>query len=424
MTIDVKELLTPHKELSKDEITAKVKSGEIVVPPKGEERDEFFKLASMSPEDREKEFQPAEPAEEDKGGEGDAPPEKQWYEELGHDSAEKAVEAHTGLADLNNRLQATIDSLNTKEGKRGTQLKDLRAEVEKLRTERDELSKKANPPPTRPERPKRPNPKDFEEGRIDEKYFEAMDQYETKREEYDEAIEYYLSETTNRSIEEVKAALEKQPEPAVDDDREDLSEPWKNFWDTLDGFQKKYDLTTSIPARQISDNLIRMGKGDAAAKQFIATVPKADMDKYAKVEKVALAAYAIDDTNGPRLKYAKFDTVLTDHDFIGEGKLIDTVKQSKLTPEEEQALREEQQRKTDGSVNPPPADKLAQQDRQPGATATREEIKKKYNDLLTEYQIALNSGGHQQKAFEQSEKFTEMAELRVKAGFKPMSGLR
>jgi hypothetical protein len=420
MTTNVKDMLAPHKQLTQKEITEKVKSGEIVPPKDKAEREEFFRLSTLSPVDREKEFLPDAPAEDQgKDEQGGTPPAKQWWEELGYESAEKAMESHRTLVDLTNRHQATIDGLNAKEGKRGERLKTLEQELEQLRKERDEFEKKANPPPTRPERPKRPNPKDYPDGWVDEKYLQDKEEYELQRDEYDEKLEKYLSETTNRTIDEIRTEVKKVEPKVKEEQPTELSAPWKSFWEKMASVQGEYDLKTSIPAQQISDNLVRASKGDVDAKKFIQAIPKADLDNYAKLEKVAKAAYVFTDT-GPELKYSRFETVFVDHDFIGEGKLINNVKPSSLTTEEEKRLMEEQQRKTDGTASPLPAEKLSQQDQQLGATATKAEIEKRYRDLLTEYQIALNAGGYQQKAFEDSQKYTEMADLRVKLGMKPI----
>jgi hypothetical protein len=423
-----KEALVSVKDLTKEEVVAKMRSGELIPPKKGAERDEFFKFIDMSKEQREahlsgdKPANPPAPAVPPKE-EGKEPPKeppkeapKEMWEEMGYESKEKAVEAHRSLVDLNNRLQATLDSLNAKEGKRGSEMKRLTEERDKILKEMDELKKASAPKIEKPVKPVIPNPKNFENGAFDEKYLEAYAKWETDMDIFTDKQATWLAEETTKRV------LEKMPKP----DNHDHAEPsgdseWNKFFDTdIPEFQKRMNLVTSVPVRRISDAYITLDPKSAATPQeravaqaFLKTVSQGDLDTYGKVKQAIDVAYDFE-SGIPHSRYKTIEGALYDNGMIGEGKMFNVVRPVQLSAEDERAARERARLEKGKSESAIPASQAAAGDKKLSEAQSPDEDKTRYRTLTGMYNTAMNEGSAQQQRFEQSAEYQEWMTLRKK----------
>lgn len=421
-----KEALVQVKDLTKEELRDKIRSGEVTPPKKGPERDEFFKFIDMSKEQRETYLTgtepPKSPEEPPKEPQKEDPPKpaeslkEPWWKEMGYEDDEKAKEAHKNLLDLTTRLQTTVDKLNASEGRRGNELKRLSEERAALEKEIEELRKSSAPKIEKPTKPVRPKVADYENGALDEKYIADKEKYDEDMEVYLEKNAEYIRAETKREI------LETVPKPqkVVEAPKTDET-AWNKFFDKdIPEFQKRFNLVTTVPVRQISDsyniadpNSKATPQERATAQAFLKSVPKADLDVYAKVKTAVEVAYDFD-SGTPQSRYKSIEGALFDNGLIGEGKPFNVVKPVQLSEEEERSAREQARQKNDKVESTIPSSSLAGGDPKLSDSQNPEEEKRKYKDLLGLYNVALNSGKDAQTRFEQSQEYAEMLTLRKK----------
>jgi hypothetical protein len=443
------EALQKIKDFSDKEITEKMRSGEIVPPKRGtQEREVFNRFLAMKKEEREKflsESQsPAPPSPPKEGGEKKdeipvtppappvvpvpptppEPPKKAWYEELGYENEDKAKESHKKILELNNQLQAIIDSLNSKEGKRGDQIKALTEERERLLKELGELRKSSQPVVEKPKRPKRPNPKEYENGMLDEKYVEAVEHYETEIEAYIEKSNEFLKESLKREISET---LPKQTPQVIVEPQNDDGALWDKLFDKdIPEFQKRYSLDTTVPIRRISDSFNVVDPKSKATPQeraiaqaFLDSVPKKDIDAYHKVRQAVEIAY--DFSSGvPISRYRSIEGALYDYELIGEGKAFNVVRPVQLSAEEERSARERARLKNEKDVSAIPAFNLAGSDKKLSEYRTDDEKKARLQELLKLYNSAMSEGTAATKRFEQSQEYQELNKMRAEVFNRPL----
>jgi hypothetical protein len=426
-----KEDLQKVKEMSKEDVIAKMRSGEIVPPAKGKDRDEFLSFVGMSKEEREKILNqeqnpsdtkveegapvvpPAAAAEDKKAPE---PPKDQWWKVLGYESEEKAAEAHKVLVETAARQQSIIDSLNAKEGKRGQDLKRLRDENEKLIKDMEVAKAASAPKIEKPQRPKRPDPKQFEDGALDEKYTAAFAQYEVDLDAYEQKNEVYLTETITRKA----APPVVPPAPVID------NAPWEKLWNNdIPEFQKQHGLVTTVSIKQISDayhaahpsNANNNAAEKASANAFLKTVPPADLAAFEKVKDAVDVAY--DFSSGvPEPKYKTIAGALFDNGLIGEGKPFNTVVPVRMTAAEEAAARERERQKNQGSATPPPTAAMASGDKNVGDMASVDQKTDRLKMLTQSYNVALNKGVKATEQFESSPEYQEYLNLGRELGYR------
>jgi hypothetical protein len=432
-----KEALEAIKNLTKEELLTKMKTEENFVPRDKAERQEFIEFINKTPEDREKYLagiqDPKPESKEPKGEPADPkpvvqpvpesskvdlpPPPADLLKELGYEDTQKAIEAHRTLLSLNERLQKTVDSLNAREGKRGSELKVLKEREAALLAE-IETFKKANPEAGAkgPERPKRPNPKDFPDGRFDEKYADELDKYELAMETYESEKDAFIR---RQAVEEAKKVL--TPPQAVTAEPFDASSQtlWDGFYNQdIPDFQKRMSLETTVPIRRISDNYNTIhdtrstADQRAVAEAFVASLPATDRENYKKVKTAVETAYNFS-TGVPVPKYRKIETALEDYDLVGEGKLFNSVKPTRLSAAEENAAREAARLKSEAAASAPPASSSAAGDKNLSSTHGPEQKQDRLKELLTAYNKVVTKGNQSQIAkFEQSPEFKEYLTLR------------
>jgi len=453
----LKKSLQPIKGLTKQEIIAKMQSGEFIPPSRDQEQDraEFFSFVGMSAEERDKYLagdeppkptaggqegkpeepppspegtpsgeppaaaaEPPKPAETPAGGE---PPKHNdpWFKELGHESEEKAKEAYRNLLVVSSNLQDQINNLNAKEGKRGQELRRLKEENDAL------LKKLGAAAPSaelkRPVRPKRPNPAEFENGSFDEKYIEAVNKFDSDLTVYEEQLESYQQETVSRTVaERLKQVAPSPTEP----------DKWEKMFNVdIPTFQKKYKLETTVPVRQISDNYSIISPSNttatpqekAIAKAFIEGLPQTDLDNYLMVRAAVEKVY--DFTSGmPESAYRTIEGGLADIGMLDQyiprtQPQPQSPKPVPLSKAEEEEARRSEREKNGSSATPIPGSGLASGDSQITKPQGVDEQKEEYRSLLSEYNRALQSP-KTRLAFEQTDKFRRLVKLKTDLGIK------
>lgn len=435
MNEKTREVYTQIKDLSKEEIIKKMQTEPGFVPPKGQDRDEFMRFIAMSSDERTAFLKPdgtTDTSANEQGSAGGRIPTDEagagsvanagetgsdWWKELGYDSEEKAKEAHKNLLDLTTNLKGTVDRLNANEGKRGSELKALREQNEALLSENSKLKETVKPKIEKPQKPKRPNPKDYGEDGV---FSEA---YQADRDRYDDEMESYLENLAafNRAEVEKKVdATEEKLTKTVQSTRVETqqADEWdKLFNSDIPEFQKKFNLNTITPIRQISDCYVTINNPNATQEQktsaqvFLKSLPKTDLDNYEKVEKAVKLKYSLD-SGIPVPRYRTFEGALIDAQLLGPGKEFNNIQPSSLTPEEEIRIREEQRKKADQAVSSIPASNLANQDTQISQANTVEEKTKRLKELNLKYNVALNGGQKAKDDFERSQDYQDYIKLR------------
>ena len=414
------------KGLSKEDIIAKMSSGEIVPPAKGSpERDEFMKFVSMNPEEREKSFTETTdgtPAGSDNNdaGKGPEPEVKPWWVEDGFTDEKSAVTATRELRNLNSALQNSIDQLNAKEGKRGQETKRLREDVERLTRERDDLLEKNKTAKKELVKPTKPNPNDYEDGRLDERFQEDMDKYFQDMEEYNHGfVTTKIEETTSQFTSKINELDSKiRSAPAQSSEMHPLERVFKS---ELPDFQKKFGLEMSISAWDMNNLAHELKSSDpvikARAEQKKKTLSPADYEKWSKVVTALNSSYDFSEGEPVSKGYKSFEGALFDQGLLDGFK---SVTPTRLSPEEEKRLFEQKKNEQQGSIAVPPAAGSASQDQLPTGELTREEKTKRLRDLNTKYQLVINKAG--QQAFEASQEYQEYLRLRTELYGAPRRG--
>ena len=428
--------LLQYKDLTKEEALAQMKSGKLTPPKDRQERSDFLKLLDMDKAKRE-EFladvmpapvvipvadlkgavQPsASPELKEKKEETPIPVEqkKEWWKELGYESETKALEAHKTLRELTEKQQTTLDGINAKEGKRGQELQRLLKENERLLAEMGKL-KPAPAKVEKPVRPKKPDPTKFENGAFDEKYTVELTKYEQAMDQYNDQFESWVHADAVAKAKSVMTELV----PSASSQQPSNDAPWNSlFQNDIPEFQKRHNLVTTVPVKRISDSLIAADpdtksspQEKALAKAFLDSVPKTDMDNYYKVKQAVEIAY--DFSSGvPISKYKTIEGALFDNDLIGDGKQFNVVKPVHLSAAEETAARERARQQTEQTATTVPASAMAGADPQLSKAQSPDEKKKRYRDLLSQYNLALIAGKEASSKWEKTEAFKEMVTLR------------
>jgi hypothetical protein len=414
--------------LSQQEITEKIKKGELALPPQSD-RSEFFTFVAKSPEERAKEISgetgqsgaPAAPAassDSGKGGEGSTvqPPASSdedpwWKKELGYDSEEKLKETHKSLLETTQRLQTQIDQLNATGGKKGQELKQHKEHIAKLESELAGLRKK--PEITEPVRPKKPRVADYEDGALDEKYIkdteawdDAMIEYESKRKLFDD----HKQTVTIEGFEEKIRSTQKSEPSGVG--------AMDTFFNVdVPDFQKRFGLETTVSVRYMNDLVMKSQSKDPAevakANKLISELPPSDVQRYNLVNQAMAVAYEGLQEGTPKLKYRTIESALFDNDMLGDGKAFNKIKQSQLSPEDEKAMFEKKRKENEQSVGALPAAGATSRDVPPASGQTIDEKKKRLKDLVDVYNLALNRGTIAKNQFEKTPEYEEYKKLRA-----------
>lgn len=441
------------KELKTDEIVAKMHAGEIVPPPKGEERDKFLQFAKEAPGSDfrtsllapKSDFSsaPAAPAE------GAAPVEKKeearpvetvppasptpaegekksWWADLGYATEQEAQRAHQEQRELVREQKALLDRYNAERGTIGQKAKALEDRLKQLEEERKSIK-----PPTEKtsfslKRPKPPKPSDFSDGLADDGYQKALDKYSDEMDAYEEEFVKHnakLSEeleslkALKSNVSEMDQFMRQSTQQTQQNARQ---QAWSVVWDTATKLNDTYGLGMTISAKEISDAYLVLGDGNASvdqkaqAQRFVNTLSEKDRQGYEATKKVIETFYDFG-TGSPVQKLKRVESAIID---AGLDDLLKPKTSSALTQAEEKALRDKKIADEKATVSAPSSSALASSDNPLTGFQTNDEKKARFKVLAEEYAAAANAGEYQAKAFETSPKFKEYRDLRLAMGMK------
>lgn len=421
LTNEVKESL---KGLKKEEIIKKISSGEMIAPTDKTDKQEFLRLASMPPEERDLALLPTEnnTGNSSTGSDTNDPSKsvagtgskKAWWEEDGFENEDKALENVREIRRTNAVLQETVNNVNAKEGKRGQELKSLREKVETLAREREELLKKAEKVVQEPVKPKRPLPKDYEDGLMDERYNDDLIKYEEEFDAYSSAkINFEVNAKVgdvNTRIQQVHQEVEQKLNSSAQGGQGDPLE--KIFKEDVSSFQKKFGLEMSVDAWTINQALLNQNSTDpvvkARAEQFVQGITPADKAKWGKITKALNSAYDFGG-DAPVARYRSIEGALYDQGLLDDYKATTSVG---LTIEQEKAARELRQKQNGGTISVPSAASAANNDSLNTGTSTQKEDEARLKTIVTNYNLALSRG--KKTEFEASPEYQEYLGLRLK----------
>lgn len=400
------------KDLDAKAISAKISSGEIAVPAKGKDRDEFLRFSSMAPGSKERdEFiekataKPAAPAKKpdaaasSKEGVTDTPPEKpaapperkpqgkegassNLDEFFGYGTKEGLYEAHKTLIEKSADLKTQIDKLNESGGKLGRKNQDLEKQLADVNTKLTEMgsqpapgkSKEKEPgkPASNLKIPEPPNPEDFPTGAFD-------DDYQAKVAQYNKDVSKYMKDLADENARlngliethstEIKSTRDFQTESTNKTVEQKKSEAWSALWSEVERFQKERGMTTTIPIDKINKAVI------ANDETTLKALSPKDMKIFEKM-KVYCETFADFSGGYPAPRYNTFTEMAKANADIW-GPLAGGTGAG--TTNEEKAAIEAKRKQNDESVSAPsgsylgkPDDKLTNQSREASVTRLQE----------------------------------------------------
>ena len=431
MSIDYREI----KDLSQEEITKKIGLEELAPPPKGLERDKFFRFVSLSSDEREKfisdlEATPQapetseEPKEELKDDAVELEPVKEEVEpepyvikELGFSDLSELAESVKAMRKAQDGQKRLIDKYNAERGTWGNRNKKLEEENKRM-AEELELIKKSAKKQEPTERPVRPDPNSFQDGIYDDAYEAAVKEYDQKIDSWAQTVR----SPDNSEIERLKAEIEKLKSVTIEskqtEEQRTRSAAWEGFWsEDIPGFQDKFGLKTSAPIKTISDHYAIIEDGNTTqeqkdyARQYINSLPARDRMNYAKVSKAVERMYQFSDV--PRRKYNKWETMIADNDLTKEYNKTNDVP---LTKDEERELSEQQLQQEMTTATVPDAHRMGSNDGKMNENLVGDDVIKRFTDLNNEYGQAVDSGRLASENWLRSPKAKEYISLRRKMG--------
>jgi len=462
MTIDYEAI----KDLKTDDITAKISSGEIEVPTDQTERNKFWEYASSDPDsdirrsvlesnpDRgassegpvsedPDDAETPDPEGGETGGESEAPAESEGeasgpvWKQYGYESETEALEKLGDLHSHINDLQQIVDKQNATRGKLGQKAKKMEEQLEATQKRLEELEKNAGKSKTpafeMPEMPDLPNPSDYDDGEDDDAYIFAMGNYRKDVQSYRQKAAEFQKSLVDRmasleqtvtgiapTVEKTREYMESSAQTEAERENESA---WNIMWEKdIPTFQKEFGVRTSIPVRRISDANGVIAKQDSysptevsAAQTLLRGLSKADQEAYSKIVRMTEAYY--DFSNGrPEPKYRTPRGALVDNNLMG---LFPADRPARPTIDEERQHQENLVKRSEAPTGIPP-EHLASGDSLNAGPETTEVLVQRFQDLQTEYNVAIDRGMSATKAFEQSPKFKEYSDLRQKLTGRPL----
>jgi len=428
------------KQLSKEEILAKMKAGELIPPPPGPDRKEFQEFAGKSPEERDawlksragKTPDPAPSSSPDgAGGEAntqgkaeDAPVKdsskpQTWWEKRGYSTEEEATAAIDNLREFASKQKENFDRLNADRGKLGSRLKDLESELVELRKLKKPAEKRSI---ARPERPKRPKVSEFDDGALDPKYHEAIEAYEESLGNYEVALEEYLLSAKSKDP-EIESRLKRFEETIESTNQSKVQRQvelgYEEMWTEARQAQKEFGLHTSNDLKQINEVALVLDPARAslydesektAAKKLWSSFPEADRKAFKAMTEILAAQY---DFSGsvPTKRFKSRDAALIEAGLSEKYKKRKPT-ESGLTPEEIAAQQEAKRRQNDQYVSTPPSSSLQSGD--PIGPGAGSGDKERLLALGKKYLEATKAGAKYAEAFESGPEFKEYINLRKK----------
>lgn len=420
-------------KLTGEEITLKMKNGEIAVPPKGKDRIEFLEFTSKTPEEREAWIKsrtgspdPEPPVKKEDGSEvvpdskvENTPVKKEddkpqtWWEKRGYSTEDEATTAIDSLRDFASKQKENFDRLNADRGKLGKKLIDLEKEVSELRSKKPEERKDTS----RPVRPKRPKASEFDDGVLDPKYHEALGNYEDQLSSYEVGLETYLLSAKPDIENRLKKFEETIQSNETEKAKSHVDTAFDEMWKEARTAQEEFGLKTSRDLKEINEVAIVLDpkranmytdQERADADKLWKSYPEADRKAFVSMIEVISAQY--DFSDGPPVKrFKNRDAALIEAGLIDKYKRKAT---TGLTPEEIAAQVERKRKSEEGFVSTPSASSMQSGDAL-GLPAGTDD-KGRLMVLLKQYSEAVKAGSANAKAFEERPEFKELVNLRKK----------
>jgi len=359
------------------ELLTKIRDGDIVVP-KTESREDFLKFASQDEAERKefiKSIKPASSVGEGAEGTGDIipplPGEKKT-DESGKEIPPSGYKPDAGTPDsiekshqeLLTQLSVTSKELRdhrTAAGRLGKELKTANQTLTEARAEIENLKKASIPSPKdAPEMPEMPDPDDFTEGVMDDKYREAQSEHHKKMKVFYKDLAAYQNSTMPEWASKLTTQFDKIGQTAEEARSlaqttaqatavNETDKAWGGMWDYIKSMQKTLNLPTSIDINVINDNQtiinsVEKGLKDTEGKPFysqtevdaaravIKGLPETEYANYGKVVQMINQLYLFDTPDGlPQKKYADLPEDLAYQAAIRNAGLGNDVKALKET---------------------------------------------------------------------------------------------
>lgn len=375
--MSLKDTLVEIKDLSRDDILAKMRSGDLDVPREAGDREEFTKFVAMDSEQRDGylsgiDSPDGEPKGEDEQASGGdvkdvpEPPveqpdppeegsqsateeeEEEGDDFLGYGSKEALADAHKSIMSRVGELQRQIDKINSSSGKLGRRNKDLEDEVKRLTGELDRLGKGGETDEghssSQTAFPEPPDPEKYDSGVFDDDYQQAMSKYQREvnaimRKQHEEL------HGLRGTIEELNTGVKKASEFVETTESQTREQAWGSFWDHIHQFQAKNNLSTSIPIEEINRAVLERNRA------VLDHLPKSDVEKYNKIRPLA-NEFADFSQGKPKLRYESVDSMVQAN-AERWGAFAPKPPTNGLTPEEDAALREKKRKQQEGNAEVP-----------------------------------------------------------------------
>lgn len=432
---DIKVDYSKIADLSKAEITEKIRSGEIPTPPRGEEREKLLSFAAAEPgSDNRNKFLSEIPAEQpdDQGGatpgdepkpdSGNAdlpgPPAKkpeipaqsadtddEW---LGYGNRESLIDGHKSLKQSVDALQKQVKDLRGSGGKLGRKVKDLETQLEERQKDLEEARKRLTD--TKPteldgdtggkEKPKRPDPGQFEDGEADPGYYEAMEKYNAERDTYIESMENRVSslfstvEQLEGKLQNVETKASKAHEFVSEEtetrNQSQVLQGFDSMWDETRAFQKELGLNTSTDIRVINENWLAANNRNAtdterkAAESYLKSLPQKDVEAFKRLAPVVNSMF--DFSGGvPQKRYNSWQACLWDTQ-TADGKPMaelfsDAVRPTNQPTPQQKAAMQRQREEQSGAARAMSAADYGSGDKGLNAPSGREEKLQRLKEL-------------------------------------------
>lgn len=464
--------------LTQADLAAKIRTGELIVDKS--DREEFYKFAAFAPgsEGRKKFVEGAPASNADAPGappadsgndqpgdqpndqpppndapQSDAPPADNTpppdsdnptdtLETLGYKSEAEAVQGLKTLRGLVESQQGQLDRFNGERGQLGRTVKKLKDQLATTNKMIEELRKsppagqQGGEPLKRPERPRRPNPKDFDDGAYGEEFQAAQADYDAKMVEYETSMDEYLANfkpkwaqdlegRLNTASERADKAFEFAENTSQNENQNAHAKAWNDLWSkAVPELQKEFNLGTTMNVKAINNAASVFQNPNATqadktnAKAYWDALTDADKANYQRITKAIHARYRFDE-GVPIAKYRTWPGALTD---AGLQKEFSDLKKAGLTPEEEARLRKERETQNQQSATVPPGSSMPRGDDRP-TDSDPDNVKQEFAALTQEYHAAVKGGPKSQAGWERSPKFRRYVELRKKFNLRTSSSM-
>lgn len=350
--------------LSQKEIASKVKTGELSIPDKGADRDEFQKFVAMSVEERKAMLNGSSGDGSGDTGASSTPPTPPAPEPrtgastdefFGYPSKEAMLEAHKQLIEKQTELRKEVDKLNASGGKLGRKNQDLESELEKIRKEleAERKAKASGQPPsggTDLSIPEPPDPEKFSAGVFDDDYQKELAKFQKDLVKVQRSIIEKsrtlegVVEGTVKKAETVEAEIQSKREK---EEAEVKTAAWTKFWGEIRSYQgKNKQLNTTVDIEKINEAIL------ANDRDTLASIPPADLEAFKKIR--TLSASLADFSSGvPQLRYNSVDEMVSTNAAMWNSFMTGKPTPAPLTPAEERALIERKRQADANAVSSP-----------------------------------------------------------------------